>query len=173
MSSHPRRHPHVINLNEAPEVIGPARGAFQSKIRFLGRQAGSQKLGCSFYEVQPGCAAFPFHWHSANEEAIIILSGEGTLRLGEESIPVHAGDYLALPAGTKTPHQLRNTGSDPLRYYCISTMSSPEVAGYPDSDKVGVLVREEGQYVLMNVYHRESSQDYFDREPLAQEGEGR
>lgn len=171
MTTHARRHPNVINLNEAPEAPGLSQGAFRSNIRFLGRQAGGEKLGCSFYEVPVGCAAFPFHWHAANEEALIILSGEGTLRLGEESIQVHAGDYVALLTGTKRAHQLRNTGKDPLRYYCISTLISPEVAGYPDSDKVGALVKEDGAYVLMNAYYREENREYFAREPLATEGE--
>jgi uncharacterized cupin superfamily protein len=50
----------------------------------LGSTAGGQRVGCSLYEVEPGRAAFPRHYRLANEEAIYVLEGSGTLRLGRE-----------------------------------------------------------------------------------------
>ena len=34
----------------------------------LGRQAGSERLGASLFELEPGSAAFPMHYHLGNEE---------------------------------------------------------------------------------------------------------
>ncbi|MEJ2060907.1 MAG: cupin domain-containing protein [Gammaproteobacteria bacterium] len=113
--------------------------------RFVGRRkrlteaAGGDQLGCSVYEVPPGCTAFPFHLHHANEEAIYILEGRGTLRLADGEHVVGAGDYIALKAGKKGAHQLVNTFRKPLRYLCFSTMTGPDVTEYPDSNKVGIL----------------------------------
>ncbi|HLL55447.1 MAG TPA: cupin domain-containing protein [Myxococcaceae bacterium] len=167
-----RRHPHVINADEVAPVEGPSKGAYGSSVRMLGRAAGAKQLGCSLYEVAPGKAAFPFHWHMLKEEAIIVLSGTGTLRLGDAQVQVRAGDYVALPVGASCAHQLRNTGSEPLRYYALSTMGDAEVAVYPDSRKLGVLSMMEGSQMRV-LFHdedgKQSQEAYFAREPLAEE----
>ena len=105
----------------------------------LGSAAGGEKLGCSLYEVLPGRRAFPYHYHLANEEAIYVLEGSGTLRIGEEEIRVSEGDYVALPARAEAAHQLITSSESVLRYLCFSTMIEPDVMVYPDSGKVGIF----------------------------------
>jgi uncharacterized cupin superfamily protein len=105
----------------------------------LGSAAGGQKLGCSLYEVPPGCRAWPYHYHLANEEAIYVLGGSGTLRIGGEEVLVSEGDYVALPARAEAAHQLVNSSEAVLRYLCFSTMIEPDVMVYPDSGKVGIF----------------------------------
>jgi uncharacterized cupin superfamily protein len=119
---------------------------FGHRRRHLAAAAGGQKVGCSLYEVEPGRAAFPRHYHLANEEAIYILDGSGTLRLGEggEEFALSKGDYVALPVGADGAHQLVNTSDVVLRYLCLSTVVEPEVLLYPDSGKVGIYVGERG-----------------------------
>ena len=51
----------------------------------LGAAAGSERLGCSLYELPPGAQPWSYHYHAANEEALYVLSGTGTLRLGGET----------------------------------------------------------------------------------------
>ena len=104
-----------------------------------GAVAGGQRLGCSMFELDPNATAFPFHYHLGNEEALYVLQGEGTLRLGTERKRVRAGDYVALPVGEDHAHQLTNTGDQVLRYLVFSTMREPDAIVYPDSDKVGVI----------------------------------
>src|SRR2546423_316612 len=91
-----------------------------------GAELAASKLGASWFEIQPGKKAFPFHFHLANEEAIFVLEGEGVLRNGDEEHTVRAGDYIALPPGPPG-HQLINRSSAPLRYLAFSTMIEPEV----------------------------------------------
>jgi len=74
----------------------------------------------------------------ANDEAIYILAGKGTLSYGEEEYPVRPGDYIHLPAGGEA-HQLRNSGEADLDYLCLSTMLAPEIVLYPDSGKAGIF----------------------------------
>jgi uncharacterized cupin superfamily protein len=105
----------------------------------LGSAAHSEKLGCSLYEVPPGRRAWPYHYHLANEEAIYVLEGSGTLRIGGEEIRVSEGDYVALPARVEGAHQLVNSSEAVLRYLCFSTMLEPDVMIYPDSGKVGII----------------------------------
>jgi uncharacterized cupin superfamily protein len=110
-----RRHPHVVNIEEAA-AREESRGDFGFRARRLGTEAGGRALGCSLYELPSGKTAFPFHFHSALEEGIFVLEGQGTLRIGADSVDVHAGDYVALPPGPDAPHALTNAGAGTLRY---------------------------------------------------------
>jgi uncharacterized cupin superfamily protein len=112
---------------------------FAYRRKQLGLATGAEKLGASLFEIAPGKRAFPFHYHFANEEALYILDGAGTLRLGAEEVLVGPGHFVTFRAGMESPHQLINTGSEPLRYLCFSTMIGPEVCGYPDSHKVAII----------------------------------
>ena len=98
------------------------------------------KLGISLYKLQPGKRAFPFHTHFANDEAILVTKGIGTLRYGEEEIALEEGDYVHLPAASGKAHQVINTGESDLEYYCLSSMILPEVVRYPDSNKIASAV---------------------------------
>jgi uncharacterized cupin superfamily protein len=162
-----RRHDNVVNPDELTSSEGPRRGSYASTQWSLGRSAGGKDLGCTLYEVQPGKIAFPYHWHGGIEEALIVISGVGTLRLGGSEVAVRAGDYIAMPVGAGHAHQLRNTGTEPLRYYAVSTKKDPEVVGYPDSKKVALSTGHGPNGPLRALFHEETAVDYFDRDPLA------
>jgi len=106
----------------------------------LGEAAGSEALGCSLYELPAGERSWPYHYHAANEEAIYVLSGSGTLRLDGETVPLRDGDYVALLADECGAHRVVNDGDEPLTYLVVSTMHDPDVTVYPDSGKFGVYV---------------------------------
>jgi uncharacterized cupin superfamily protein len=105
----------------------------------LGATAGGKALGASLYRVPPSAKSWPRHYHCANEEALYVLSGEGTLALGDRSVPLRPGDYVALPAGAAHAHGIANGSQADLVFLCISTMVHPDVVVYPDSGKVGVF----------------------------------
>jgi mannose-6-phosphate isomerase-like protein (cupin superfamily) len=65
--------------------------------------------------LPPGGATVP-HYHVEAEEIYYILSGTGTMRVGEETRSVGPGDAIAIPRGM--PHQLVNAGPEPLRLLC-------------------------------------------------------
>ena len=88
----------------------------------LGSAAGGERLGCSLYEVPPGRRAWPYHYHLANEEAVYVLDGSGSLRLGEREVALSRGDYVALPVGEAEAHQIINTAE---RSRCATSASRP------------------------------------------------
>lgn len=134
------KHKHVIHADELQWTsTGVNNHRLAAERKQLGAASGGKKLGCSMFRVPVGKAAYPFHAHFGNEEAIYILEGEGLARIGEDRVNVAAGDYLALPVGPEAGHQLTNCGSTDLVYLCFSTMIEPEVVLYPDSDKVGAF----------------------------------
>ncbi len=115
-------------------------GKMHVRRKQLGEAAGGDELGCSLYELPAGEASWPYHYHTANEEALYVLAGSGMLRLDGEQQALRAGDYVALPADESGGHRVVNDSDGPLRYLAVSTMNEPEVTVYPDSGKLGVFV---------------------------------
>lgn len=165
----PRRHPHVVNLDEVPAVRSERGTRFASARRQLGAAAGGAAIGCSHMELPPGKTSWPLHYHCANEEVIFVLEGSGRLRIGDAEVALRPGDYVALPPGPSAPHLVRNDGAVPLRYLALSTMIPVDIAVYPDSGKVGLFAGaapggpKEARY--LGGYHRAGAAvDYFDGE---------
>lgn len=131
--------PTIVNENEVEWEDESHGERFAYRRKALAMAANGEKLGCSVYEVPPGKRPFPYHYHTANEEAIFVLSGSGTLRTQSETVEITVGDYVALPAGESGVRQVLNSSDEPLRYLCVSTMIEPEIVGYPDSGKFGLF----------------------------------
>ena len=49
------------------------------------------------------------HFHPQTEEIYYILSGTGSMRIGDETLPVGPGDAIAIPPGAE--HQITNSGN--------------------------------------------------------------
>ena len=114
------------------------RPPFRWRRSRLGLQAGSEKLGASMFELEPGAASFPLHIHYANEELLIVLEGSPTLRQLDGERRLDPGEVVALPAGRRGAHRVENRSDTTTRILVISTMLAPEVNEYPESDKIWV-----------------------------------
>ena len=132
-----------VTLQPRPPQFAPQGAAaqrFDARVGQIGRQIGAKKLGYNLTAVPPGKRAYPFHNHRSNEEMFYILEGRGEVRIGAETFPIRAGDFIACPpGGPELAHQIVNTGTAELKYLAVSTMRGPEVCEYPDSGKIGVL----------------------------------
>jgi uncharacterized cupin superfamily protein len=171
-----RRHPHLVNIDQIqPDEQG--HGGFGFRLVRLGPEAGSRALGCSHFELAPGKTAFPFHFHSAFEEALFVLEGTGTARIGKDTVEVRSGDYIGFPAGPDTAHALTNTGSGPMRYLCISGPATPttmDIVAYPDSKKIAFASGVDpvkgfrgGAWLMKLIKEEQPPLSYYDDEPLA------
>lgn len=105
----------------------------------IARRLGGDMLGASVYVIHPGQKSFPYHFHHANEEMLIVLEGSVTVRTPEGEQEAGRGDALIFKRGPSGAHQLTNHGAEDARVIMLSTMVSPEIAEYPDSGKVGVF----------------------------------
>ena len=164
-----RRHPNVVNVSEVDPVHREKGTRFACLDRHLGYYAGAKCIGCSLYEVPPGKIAWPYHYHTANEESLYVLEGTGTLRIGDDEVAVGPGDYASFPVGPDHAHQLINTGETTLRYLCFSEMRLVEVVGYPDSDKIGAMAWKadmSGPAVRIMVKRGSGDVDYYEGEKI-------
>jgi len=69
--------------------------------------------------------AIPLHTHDV-DEAITVLAGTGTARLGAGREAVAAGAVVFIPAGT--PHGTVNTGDVPLEIHAVFPATTIEIA---------------------------------------------
>lgn len=167
----PRRHPNVAHADEVP-VMNMEKGKHRMQLRRLGAAAGGQMLGANLTEVPPGAISFPFHYHCATEEAIYVLRGAGTARVGDARIAVKAGDYLAFPPGPDHPHQMINDGTEPLVYLCVSASAQKvDVVAYPDSNKLAAAAGTFEKPVHRWISRQGESLDYWDGEPGASDAQ--
>lgn len=163
-----KRHPHIVNQEDIDWTGGGNGARFDYQRKWFTPAVGARQLGCSLYRVAAGKTAFPHHRHFANEEAIYVLAGRGTLRIDDAEFPVGPGDYVALPADGPA-HQLINSGSEDLDYLCLSTMIHPDLTYYPDSDKVGAFAGsgpggDKSIRTFNAVFRVGSAVDYYDGE---------
>jgi len=133
------RHPQVLNLRDVKPTEFTHGAKFGGTRKRLAATTGSKEIGCSWFEIPPGRQNFPHHYHFGNEEAFFVLSGSGSLRLGDARIPIEAGDYIACPPGSGSAHAIVNTGTEPLRYLGISTAHATDVVVYADSKKFSAV----------------------------------
>jgi uncharacterized cupin superfamily protein len=119
-------------------VFDPDWDAEQDKPPFtwrrsrIGRQAGSDRLGSSLFEVPPEASSFPLHIHYANEELLFVLDGRPTLRTLGGDRELSQGEVVALPAGREGAHAVDNLSGETVRFLVVSTMRAPEINEFPE-----------------------------------------
>jgi mannose-6-phosphate isomerase-like protein (cupin superfamily) len=72
----------------------------------------SARFFLDVYVVRPGQAQSP-HVHDASDKTYFVLSGAGTVRVGDATHPVREGQAVLCPAGA--PHGVDNAGPADLR----------------------------------------------------------
>ena len=118
----------IVNVAKAAVIETP----HGSELRPLIDRTTTSVSQCSLAEetLPPG-ATVTRHHHDVLEEIYLILSGSGLMQLGDDQSIVVTGDAIFIPRGT--PHQLTNTGTDPMR---IVLVCGP--AYYHEDHKVAV-----------------------------------
>jgi uncharacterized cupin superfamily protein len=145
-----------FNLHSATtEVDGDEPDGYRSGANRFGKQLGASMIGGTIYDMEAGESICPYHFEYGDEEWLIVLTGNPTVRTPDETTTLDPGDVVCFPAGPEGAHKV--TG--PARVLMVSTLNEPSVAVYPDSDKLGVFV---GDYRLL--VQRDSGVDYWQGE---------
>jgi uncharacterized cupin superfamily protein len=139
----------VFNLHADEWDRVEERPGWCSKDAFVGRRLGAELLGGSLYELEPGDRLWPYHLHHANEEWLIVVRGEPTLRCPDGEQELREYDVVVFPRGREGAHQISNRTEEPIRVLMLSSMIGPEIVEYPDSGKVGAR-SVAGERILMS-----------------------
>ena len=107
--------------------------------RSLTEEVGAKLTGMAVYELPPGEAGWPYHFEVGNEEWLIVIDGELTLRTPDGERVLRAGDVAAFPAGPQGAHAARNHSDAPARFAMPSTqLQYGDATVYPDSGKFAI-----------------------------------
>jgi uncharacterized cupin superfamily protein len=134
---------------------------FRGGMARLGPDVGAQHTGGSVYELPPGQAVCPYHYELGEEEWVLVLQGQATVRTPDGETEVGPDALLFFPTGPTGAHQVHNAGEETVRILMWSNVVFPTATVYPDSDKVGLYTRDGGDDLIVR---RSSRLGYFEGE---------
>ena len=153
----PNIHRPEFEEDERPE-------GFRSRRARIGYELGTELVGCSLWELPTGEAAYPYHFHYADEELAIVLSGTPELRTPDGARVLEEGEIVHFPLGEGGAHQLINRTDATVTFLAISSHGRPDVVVYPDAGKVGVGERLPRGGGLRAFFKSEDAVDYWEGE---------
>lgn len=98
--------------------------------RQLSDLTGLTQIGCHLLTLMPGHESAEYHRHLYEEECVYVLSGTGTVTIGERACEVGPGDFLGFARGGDA-HTLQNTGAAPLQMLVFGQRLEHDVCEYP------------------------------------------
>ncbi len=113
--------------------------------------------GLQHVTVAPGRIGCPPHVHSAEEEAFVVLEGDGACLLGSEEHPLRVGSVILRPPGTGVAHAIR-AGAGGITYLAYGDRIADDMCYYPRSNKIS--------FGFANLIGRIEKLDYWDGEGL-------
>jgi len=118
----------VLNMRDAEWRHAEGRGAVCVVADdFEGWRRESNQLGVNPFVVMPGEPMAIYHWE-ADQEDLLVVSGEAVLIVEGEERPLRAWDLVHCPPNTK--HVIVGAGSGPC---LVIAVGSREHDGQPDS----------------------------------------
>jgi uncharacterized cupin superfamily protein len=144
-----------IAIDAAPYAGDPA--PFTATAADVGRMLGAVRLGYMFGRLAPGDVYCPTHWHTREEEALLVWRGTATLRTPAGTFAIRAGDLIAFPTGPAGAHRLTNASAEVCEVLIFANIDEGDACFYPDSRKL--LVEATGTIV-----RSAPELDYFDGE---------
>ena len=139
-----------------------AHDGYRARRARLGYALGTERVGLSAWEVEPGQAAYPYHFHLAEEEVLIVLEGRPLLRTPLGRRRLTRGEAVRFPPGDTGAHQVLNDTDEPVRFLAVSTHGQPDVVLYPDEGKLSAAERRPDGSGLKTYFRLADTVDYYD-----------
>ena len=130
-----------IDLSALPALTGsdyltPYDAPVLAKSRLALTEAGGlSQFGAGLVTLGAGGWSSQRHWHSHEDEMLVMLFGEAVLvEDGNENF-LKPGDIACFPAGIANGHHLQNRSEQPCQFLAIGT-NFPDIdqCHYPDID---------------------------------------
>ena len=113
----------------------PFRAAVAERIkRALGDPFGLTQFGVNLVHLPPGCWSSQRHWHSHEDEFVLIVEGELVLVTDAGEQPMRPGMVAGFPAGRADGHHLINRSDRPATYLEIGSRREKDEVVYADID---------------------------------------
>ena len=103
--------------------------------RAVASAGGLCQFGANLVTLAPGAWSSQRHWHSHEDEMVVMLAGEAMLVEDESEVLLKPGDIACFPAGVPNGHHLQNRSDQPCHFLAIGTDHIQiDHCHYPDID---------------------------------------
>ncbi len=101
----------------------------------IGKAGGLKAFGANIVTLQPGAWSSQRHWHSAEDELVVMLTGVAVLVEDGGETELHPGDCATFKAGVADGHHLQNRGDAPCSFVAVGPdLPALDECHYPDID---------------------------------------
>lgn len=111
----------------------------------LGDAAGLTQFGVNRVVLAPGGMSSLRHWHTDEDEFVVMLEGELVLVTDEGDTVLAAGDMAGFAKGVADGHHLVNRSAKDAVFLAIGTRSEADVCFYSDVDMM--VANRDNRYV--------------------------
>ena len=120
----------------------------------LGDAGGLTQFGANITILEPGGISSMRHWHTTEDEFVMVTRGEVVLVNDDGETVMVEGDCAAFPAGVENGHHFLNRSDEEARFLVIGTRAPRETVYYSDVDMmvvdvdgVGTFTRKDGSAI--------------------------
>ena len=93
-------------------------------------------------ELPPGEAAYPYHYHLAEEALVLVLHGQPSLRAPDGWRDLQQGEVVPFLRGEQGATSSSTAPRRPVRFLAFSTNGDPDIVICPDSGTLGAFERQ-------------------------------
>lgn len=117
--------------------------------RVLGDAFGLSRYGVNLVELSPATWSSQRHWHTHEDEFIVVISGQLTLITDAGEQLLTPGMVAGFPADNPNGHHLINKSNETASYLEIGDRNSQDEVFYPDIDLLYKL-NDAGEHEFTN-----------------------
>jgi uncharacterized cupin superfamily protein len=151
-----------VSLNRPDLKLDPDDPpGFRCAMWRFGGSLGAKRLGTTLYELPPGEAVCPYHYEHVEEEWLLVLEGNPSVRDPDGEHRLEPMDVVFFPTGPAGAHQVRNDSEETARVLMWGENLHPAATTYPDSNKIGIWT---GAGEGGKLYRLGTELDYYDGE---------
>jgi uncharacterized cupin superfamily protein len=132
------------SVSSYPGEYNLGRGAL--RYEQLSDAGGLTQFGAAFEMLMPGRQSSQKHWHTREDEFLLMLEGALTVVEDATETVIGPGDACCWKAGSEVGHTLRNHTDRPAVYIIVGSRHPDDVCHYPGIDLRG----EPGGYVHLD-----------------------
>ena len=134
--------PETIEWESRQPYPAPYDNALAGRARrAIGDALGLTQYGVNLGRLEPGAVSSLRHWHTGEDEFVLVLEGSPTLVTDDGEQVLGPGLAAGFPAHMENGHQLENRSGKPVLYLEVGTRATRDVVTYPDTDLE--LIKEE------------------------------
>lgn len=133
----PRIDPATLPVISRSGYLEPYREAVAGRSwKAVAEAGGLTQYGANLVTLAPGSWSSQRHWHSAEDEMVVMIAGEAVLIEEDGETPMRPGDIATFPANVANGHHLVNRSAAPAVFLAIGTdRPAEDECHYPDIDQ--------------------------------------